>query len=233
MNGVRKWLSGFRYAYEGLKYALSTQRNMKFHFFVAFAVLIVALILHVTTMEILFIMLSITLVVVTELINTAIEKTVDLAMPNQHPIAKIAKDVAAASVLVTAVFAVAVALVIFYQPIDQLFHTMRTSQGPLRVETIWIFITLVALVVIMIETRFANQGKPLRLSLISAVAFAVSTLMALLVTATPVILLSYSLSALIVIILYDKTDRTLQSLFISGLLGSFITLLAHYVIHTI
>lgn len=233
MNGVRKWLSGFRFAYEGLKYALSTQRNMKFHFFVSFAVLIAALILHVTAMEILFIMLSITLVVVTELINTAIEKTVDLAMPNQHPIAKIAKDVAAASVLVTAVFAVAVALVVFYQPIDELFRNMRTAQYPLSVETIWIFITLVALVVIVIETRFSNRGKPIRLSIVSAIAFAVSTLMALLVTATPAILLSYSLSALIIIILYDKTDRTLHSLFISGLLGSFITLLAYYVIHTI
>lgn len=233
MNGVRKWLSGFRYAYEGLKYALFTQRNMKFHFFVAFAVLIAALILHVTAIEILFIMLSITLVVVTELINTAIEKTVDLAMPNQHPTAKIAKDVAAASVLVTAVFAVAVALIVFYQPIDELFQSMRSAEDPLRVETIWIFITLVALVVIVIETRFSNRGKPVHLSIISAIAFAVSTLMALLVAATPVILLSYSLSLLIVIILYEKTDRTLHSLFISGLIGSFVTLLAYYVIHII
>ncbi len=104
MNDAQKWLRSFRYAYEGVKYALFTQHNMRFHFLASFGVLLAALLLSLSKLEVLFLLLAITLMIVTELINTAVEKTVDLAMPDRHPLAKIAKDVAAAAVLVSAVF---------------------------------------------------------------------------------------------------------------------------------
>ncbi len=124
-DGFRKWRRSFRYAYEGIKYALDTQRNMKFHFCVAFLVLLAALFIHLPKTDILFILLAVTLMIVTELINTAVEKTVDLAMPERHPLAKIAKDVAAASVLVSAGFAVIVGMIVFYEPIDHLLRNSR------------------------------------------------------------------------------------------------------------
>ncbi|WNR46389.1 diacylglycerol kinase [Paenibacillus roseipurpureus] len=225
-GGFRKWRSSFRYAYEGIKYALDTQRNMKFHFTVAFLVLLAALLIHLSKTDILFILLAVTLMIVTELINTAVEKAVDLAMPDQHPLAKIAKDVAAASVLVSAVFAVVVGMIIFYEPIDRLLRHARLEETPISAGTIWVLIALVILTVIVIETRFADKGKLVRPSLLTAIAFAISTVILVFVAQTIVVLLAYTLSIIILIVLFDKKTRPFPALFLGALIGIVVTLLA-------
>lgn len=225
-SGFRKWRRSFRYAYEGIKYALDTQRNMKFHFSVAFLVLLAALFIHLSKTDILFILLAVTLMIVTELINTAVEKTVDLAMPDRHPLAKIAKDVAAASVLVSAMFAIVVGLVVFYEPIDQLLRHARLQETPLSAGTIWILIALVMLTVIVIETRFSDKGKLVRPSLLTAIAFAIATVILVLVTETIAALLGYTLSIIILIVLYDKKTRPFPALFLGAMIGIIVTLLA-------
>jgi diacylglycerol kinase len=227
-DGFHKWRRSFRYAYEGIKYALDTQRNMQFHFFTAFAVLAAALFFHLPKTDVLFILLAVTLMIVTELINTAIEKAVDLAMPDRHPLAKIAKDVAAASVLVSAVFAVVAGMIVFYDPIDRLFHQAKDPNYQVSAGSIWVLIALVILSVIVIETRFSDKGKLVRPSLLSAVALAISTLIALFAQWTIVALLAFTLSVLIMLILYDKKRRPFPSLVTGGLIGGAVTLLAYY-----
>jgi diacylglycerol kinase len=226
-KGFRKWRRSFRYAYEGIKYALDTQRNMKFHFFVAFIVLIAALFIHLPKTDILFILLAVTLMIVTELINTAVEKAVDLAMPDQHPLAKIAKDVAAASVLVSAVFAVVVGLIVFYEPVDQLFRHVKDTNNQVSAGSIWLLIALVILSVIVIETRFADKGKFVRPSLLTAVAFAIAALIALLVSNTLIALLAFILAVIILIILYDKKKRAFPALLLGAIIGIAVTVLAY------
>jgi diacylglycerol kinase len=95
---------------------------MKIHAVLALIALALALVLRLSTVELLFVMLSIAVVIIAELLNTAIEKTVDLAMPDWHPTAKIAKDVAAAAVFVAAVFAFAVGVVVFGKPLYKLIQ---------------------------------------------------------------------------------------------------------------
>jgi diacylglycerol kinase len=225
-DGFRKWRRSFRYAYEGIKYALDTQRNMKFHFCVAFLVLLAALLIHLPKTDILFILLAVTLMIVTELINTAVEKTVDLAMPDRHPLAKIAKDVAAASVLVSAGFAVIVGMIVFYEPIDLLLRNSRMQDTPVSAGTIWVLIALVVLTVIVIETRFSDKGKLVRPSLLTAIAFAIATVITIFVSQTIVALLAYTLSVLIFIVLYDKRKRPFPALILGALIGIMVTILA-------
>ncbi|CAN7491536.1 diacylglycerol kinase [Paenibacillus sp. LjRoot56] len=225
-GGFRKWRRSFRYAYEGIKYALDTQRNMKFHFSVAFLVLLAALFIHLSKTDILFILLAVTLMIVTELINTAVEKTVDLAMPDRHPLAKIAKDVAAASVLVSAMFAIVVGLVVFYEPVDRLLRHARLEETPMSAGSIWILIALVMLTVIVIETRFSDKGKLVRPSLLTAIAFAIATVILVLVTETIAALLGYTLSIIILIVLYDKKTRPFPALFLGAMIGIVVTILA-------
>ncbi|MBP1992846.1 diacylglycerol kinase [Paenibacillus eucommiae] len=225
-SGFHRWRRSFRYAYEGIKYALDTQGNMKFHFFVAFLVLIAALFFHLSKTDILFLLLAVTLMLVTELINTAVEKTVDLAMPDKHPLAKIAKDVAAASVLVSAVFAVVVGMIVFYEPIDNLFRQAKQQDNPMSPGIIWVLLALVVLSVIVIETRFSDKGKFVRPSLLSAVAFSVSTLIAIFANYTLIVLLAYTLSAIIFIILYDKKTRPFPALIMGAIIGAAVTVLA-------
>lgn len=229
MSGPRRWLRSFRFAYEGLIYALSTERNMKFHFMTALIVLLLALFFKLSKLEILFIILAIILIVIAELFNTALEKAVDLAMPHQHPIAKIAKDVAAAAVLVTAVFAVAVGLIVFYEPVNALLTEARDQAKTVSVsvESLLIFVCLVTLIVIVIQTRFTKRRINWRPSIIAALAFSMATMMVLYATELIVGLLACALCALIVMVLFEKTDRSFASLLLGGVIGSVLTLFAY------
>lgn len=97
---------------EGILTAFKEQ-NFKFHLVSAIIVISAGLITGLTAVEWCIIILVIFLVIGAELINTAIERVVDLASPEIHPIAKQAKDVAAAAVLVFALASVIIGLLIF------------------------------------------------------------------------------------------------------------------------
>jgi undecaprenol kinase/diacylglycerol kinase (ATP) len=222
-----RFLRSLRYAYEGLKYALSTQPNMKIHFFVSFVVLVSAVFFQLSRTDILFILLAITLVIVTELINTAVEKTVDLAMPERHPLAKIAKDTAAAAVLVTAVFAVAVGLIVFFRPMENWLRAIRVQSEPISEASVWIYLVLVLLTVIVAETRF-SKNRILQPSLLSAVAFSLATLISLTVNRLLPAVLSFGMAALFLVILYRRRTRRFSALLFGAVLGAVITLLTFY-----
>lgn len=225
MNPFVRWLRSARFAYEGIKYALTTQPNMQFHFFASFVVLISALFFRLPRTDILLLLLAITLVIVSELINTAVEKTVDLAMPDRHPLAKIAKDTAAAAVLVTAVFAAVLGISVFYGPLVRWLFTGDQARSQFSIGSVWLYVALVVLTVIVAETRFSKSGR-LRPSLWTAVAFSVSTLIAL-KSADPLVgLLGYGLAFLLLVLLYEKQSRTLAGLLLGGSLGVALTALA-------
>ncbi|AJS57707.1 diacylglycerol kinase [Paenibacillus sp. IHBB 10380] len=118
---MKSFLSSFKFATEGIFYAVKTQVNMKVHVIVAVVVIVAAAYFHVSSVHWLFLLLAITLVMMAELFNTAIEAVVDRTSLEIHPLAKAAKDTAAGAVLLTAAFAVVVGIVVFYRPIINLF----------------------------------------------------------------------------------------------------------------
>lgn len=113
----RSWNDTFRVAMAGILYTCRTQRNMPIHLLMAVLMCTLGFICKITSEEWLWLLLAITLVISSELINTAIEAVVDLTMSKQHPLARIAKDTAAGAVLITAIFAVIVGIYIFYMPL--------------------------------------------------------------------------------------------------------------------
>jgi undecaprenol kinase/diacylglycerol kinase (ATP) len=224
---TRKWLRSFRYAYEGLQYALLTQRNLKFHFMVSVIVLLMALIIGVSKLETLFLLLSIVLVFFAEMLNTAIEKTVDLAADRPHPLAKIAKDVAAGAVLVTAVFAVAVGMIVFYEPVDAWIRLWRKQETALFPPAlVWIVVGLVLILLVIIQTWAAARKITLhRPSLLAAVAGAVTVLIGWLADSTAVLLLAAALMFMVLALLYEKTERSMFSLVTGVCIGGGVALL--------
>ncbi len=106
-------LTSFKHAFEGLFVGIKNVKNMKIHLTFTFLVIIGGFFFKVSTVEWLILLLFIALVISFELMNTALEEAVNLAMPNIHPVAKIAKDVAASSVLVSAIFALISGFIIF------------------------------------------------------------------------------------------------------------------------
>jgi diacylglycerol kinase len=105
-------LRSFAYAGAGLAYLVRTQPNFRIHLLAATAVVGTALGVGATVFEIAVLTLAIGLVMIGEAFNTAIEAAVDLTSPAIHPLARVAKDVAAASVLIAAAIAVIVGLMV-------------------------------------------------------------------------------------------------------------------------
>lgn len=102
----------FEHAYRGMVSAVRTQRNMRFHVFAALAVLVGSLFVGASRIELAILVLTILVVFVTEMFNTAMEFAVDLVTGEYHPLAKLAKDVSAGAVLVSSIGAVVVGCLI-------------------------------------------------------------------------------------------------------------------------
>lgn len=112
-------LKSFVYAGNGILWCFKNERNMRAHFSLCiymYAYLLIYDFFVLTKVEWAIILLCNALVFSLEIVNTAIEKAVDLATEKQNPIAKISKDAAAGAVLVSAIFSVIVGLVILLQP---------------------------------------------------------------------------------------------------------------------
>lgn len=107
----------FRYAAAGIYFCLRTQRNMRIHVVAGFSAMGLGLWLYVPLFHLAVVAVVSSLVVTMEMLNTAIENAVDLYTHRRHPLAKIAKDVAAAAVLVSAINAVLVGLIILGPPL--------------------------------------------------------------------------------------------------------------------
>lgn len=110
---LAKLIASFGYAFQGLWYTLRTQRNARVHLVAALLVVITGFLLHISALEFAILFVVIGTVFVAEMLNTVMEICVDLASPGYHPLAKIAKDVAAGAVLVNAIIAFIVGLCVF------------------------------------------------------------------------------------------------------------------------
>lgn len=110
-------LKSFKFAFEGLTTALKQEPNMRFHFVVGVLAIMLGFVVKLTLIEWAVLTLTISMVVILELLNTTIEELVDLASPAIHPKAKIAKDVAAAAVLWASCAAIIVGCLLFFPKI--------------------------------------------------------------------------------------------------------------------
>ncbi|HAF61237.1 MAG TPA: diacylglycerol kinase [Anaerolineaceae bacterium] len=111
----------FKFAFEGFLYAIQTQRNLRFQLIVAVIVLTASTLLPMQNIEWAIIFLLISLVIVAEILNTAIEKTIDMIEDRYDPVAKTVKDLSAAAVLFIAMMAVVVGVIIYLPKFIALF----------------------------------------------------------------------------------------------------------------
>jgi diacylglycerol kinase len=107
------FVRSFGYAGSGLWYVVRTQRNMRVHLGIAAAAVLLGIALGLSAVEFAILFVTIATVTVTEMVNTVVEAVVDLATQEYHPLAKVAKDVAAGAVLLAAALAVVVGLFLF------------------------------------------------------------------------------------------------------------------------
>jgi diacylglycerol kinase (ATP) len=167
-------IESFNYAFEGVIHVLRTQRNMRVHVAIATGVLIAALALGVSKLELIALLLSIAFVLIAEMINSAIEGAIDVSTTAFDPMAKLAKDIAAGAVLIASVNAIAVGYLVFSGAIadrsSRLLDRLRDAPSELTL------VALVVTLIIVIATKaITHRGTPLRGGLPSghaALAFA-------------------------------------------------------------
>ncbi|QQZ10830.1 diacylglycerol kinase family protein [Heyndrickxia vini] len=119
------WRS-FTFAFRGIYHGFTTEKNLRFHFAASIVVIIFGIALNLRLVEWLFVIICIFGVISLELINTAIERIVDLVSPTYHPLAKQAKDVAAAAVLCFSFMAIIIGCLIF---IPKIINIIRLYLG--------------------------------------------------------------------------------------------------------
>ncbi len=154
-------LDSFNYAFEGVIHVLRTQRNLRIHFVIAIVVIGAAVAVGVGRDELILLLMAIAFVLVAEMVNSAIEGAIDVSTTSFDPNAKLAKDIAAGAVLISAVTAIAVGYLVFAHAIAH-----RSARVLDRVRDAPAEITLVALVLVVlvvIATKaLTRSGTPLR-----------------------------------------------------------------------
>ena len=129
-SGVSNLIQPFKVALNGIVFTFKTQRHMRFHLFVVLIVVLLGILVDLQLREMLVLLFTISLVVVAEMFNSAIEATVDLVSPNYHPLAKFAKDIAAGAGLITTLIALVVgSLLIFGEDRWEAIKVNLTSEG--------------------------------------------------------------------------------------------------------
>jgi len=109
----RKFMQSLKYAGSGVKHAIATQRNLRLHMLMALLVILAGICLNLSNFELIALILTICFVLISEMINTAIEETINLITTSHRVEARIAKDVAAGAVLFSSICAIIVGCLIF------------------------------------------------------------------------------------------------------------------------
>lgn len=207
-----------------------TQRHMRFHFFTVVLVLLIGLVLRLgrTEMALLFVVVS--AVLMAEMFNTAVESVVDMVTQAYHPLAKLAKDIAAGAVLITSINAAIVGAVLF-------FGNARISRLRLDAERdpqpAYVIITVVVLIliVVLISKVLGGKGSILSGGVVSghsAVAFFFASTLIYRATDLFTGLFAVLLAFLVAQSRVEGKIHTLQEVVIGGLLGVLCTCSAYF-----
>lgn len=158
---LRRWLKSTNYAIEGILHGAKTQKHLRYHFFSAAIVLFSSYILGVSRSEFIIISLAVILVLSAELLNSAVEAIVDLVSPEYSEKARVAKDIAAGAVLITAFGAAVLGYIVLFPYVRSVFDKGIHLTKHSREETSLIAVILVLILVIITKTYF-GKGQPLR-----------------------------------------------------------------------
>lgn len=196
----KSWTDKANVAIEGIIYAVKTQRHMQYHLFAALAALVLSLLLNISRTDFILLCMAIVLVLVTEMLNTAIEVTVDMISDAYHPLAKTAKDVAAGVVLIASIGALTLAYLILY-PALKLAISRGVWQIAKTQDDVVAFVALMVVVIIVVIIKaFVGKGEPLRGGMPSghaAVSFSVWTAAVYLTRSLPIALLTCLLAVMV------------------------------------
>jgi len=154
------WYESANVAIEGIIQAARTQRHLRWHFMSALAVILLGLFFGLGRMEFIALSLAVVIVLISELINTALEAIVDMVSTEFHPLAKTAKDTAAGAVFVAATGAVVLGFFLLYPSASEAFTEGVRYVKVEGDELAFVSAVVVIIAVVLMKAR-QGWGKPL------------------------------------------------------------------------
>ncbi|OOM75091.1 undecaprenol kinase [Clostridium puniceum] len=223
---IKKTLESFNNAITGIIDTVRTERNMKIHLIAALGVLTVSFFFDISKYEFLILVVTITMVIAAELINTAIEAAIDMTTNYYHPLAKTAKNAAAGAVLIAAISALLVGYVIFWDKLSSFsFDVIRKVKNS-EPYTMLIVLVIVCIVTIIAKAIF-GEGTPLKGGMPSghsALGFSIATAISLITEEPICILLSFLLAFITAQSRVDSEVHSISEVIVGGIFGIILTL---------
>lgn len=233
--------TGFKYAVEGVVHVYRTQKHMRFHFFMLALVLMVSLAADWGAGTTLVLLLTVSLVLITEMFNTAVEAVVDLVTQTYHPLAKFAKDIAAGAVLMATINALAVGVILLVGNRDNLMNLDFRNRlrpgvdlgiGERNIATIALVGALLLLTLVFIRKVRGGKGTLLRGGIVSghtALGFFFAWAIVFIAPHIVVQAFAFLLALLIAQSRVDAGIHSMQEVIMGGLLGSLVGLAVFFV----
>ena len=223
MRKTRNLIEKFNNAVNGIIYALKTELNLKIHFVIATIVIIVSLFFDFSRIEFLILFFSIAFVLMAELINTAVERTVDLITEDFHPLARVAKDVAAGGVLISAINSLIVGYLLFFDRLTPITNLVLFKIKNSPIHKTFIALVLVIILTVGIKAKFyKGRGTPFQGGIVSghsAVAFCIATIISFIGNNIMITTLVYIIAVLVAESRVEGKIHSLFEVFIGALLG--------------
>ena len=222
--GNSNFIDAWRNAINGIIYATTTQSNIKKQLLIAVFVVIISLFFELSKAEFLIFMFTIVLILFAEMVNTAIETVVDLYTDLYHPKAKIAKDVAAGGVVITAINALIVAYFLFFDKVSdiglQFIRNIISSPIHLAFSTVIIVvITILSLIAMATTNKHKFLNKKFMPSGHTALSFAANTIIWLMTDNIVVLTLSLIMAILVSESRIEAKKHTLSEVVFSASVG--------------
>ncbi|SHK14954.1 diacylglycerol kinase [Tepidibacter formicigenes] len=224
---AKKLINAFNCAIDGIIYTLKNERNMKIHYLIAVSILFLSLFFDLSRFEMIILFFTISLVIISEMINTAIEKSIDLFTKDYHELAKIAKDVSAGAVLISSLNSIVVGYLLFFDRINPFSYIVLN-----KIRKSEIHITVIGLVIVMILVivgkSITGKGTHVRGGMPSghaALAFSVATAVTFISEEMLVSTLTYILALLVAQSRIEGEIHTTLEVIVGAVLGILMTII--------
>lgn len=226
----RNFFDACKNAVNGIIYGTTTQSNVKKQLVIIAFVMLISLFFNLSKVEFICLIFACVLIIFAEMINTAVETLVDLYVDVYHPKAKIAKDVAAGAVVITALNAVIIAYFLFFDKIgdmgNSIYQTVINSPTYLAFVVV-ILIIIVAVALKAAKIRGKRSNKELIVSCQSMLASA--AVVATWIVTENLVALSFAVILAIMICMnrVESKERTVLEVVLGVILGILITILMY------
>lgn len=230
----RSIIDSFNYAVSGIIIALKTEKNMRIHYIIALLVILLSLFFDFSRGEFLLLLFAISLVVVSEMFNTALERVVDLITEEYHPLGRLVKDVAAGAVLIAAINSLVVGYLLFFDRLSSYteFILFKIKRSPIHLT--FVALLVVILVTVGLKAKFyRGKGTHFQGGVVSghaAVSFCIATIIAFLAENTLVTALTYGLAVLVGESRIEGRIHTFFEVLLGAILGIIVGILVFQII---